>query len=136
MIDTRCPHTVGVYAMPITSGCKVVLYLISSACIATWAAMIVPLTIFTVRDKAGVRIDRSRHYLVDELDRLYGARAHTLPSWSTWVAAIERFAPLAQDAFDGRVDLHQQSRVIDELASTYERLQKEAHAAGLRYAGR
>jgi hypothetical protein len=34
-------------------------------------------------------------------------------------------------AFEGRVDLHQQSAVIDELASGYERLQKEALAGGL-----
>jgi hypothetical protein len=47
------------------------------------------------------------------------------------VAAVRRFAPLARGAFEGRVDLHQQSAVIDELASVYERLQKEAHAAGL-----
>jgi hypothetical protein len=102
------------------------------AAAASLADMIVPLTIFTVRDAAGVRIDRSQHYLVDELDRLYGGQAHALPSWPTWVAAVQRFAPLAQGAFDGRVDLHQHSDIIDELASTYAGLQKEAHAAGLR----
>jgi len=98
---------------------------------ASLAEMLVPLTIFTARNGTAPRIDRSEHYLVDELDRLYGGRAHALPSWSGWTAALRRFAPIAQAAFDGQVDLHQQSGLIDELADAYARLQKEAHAAGL-----
>ena len=94
--------------------------------------MLVPLTIFTQRDTAGVRIGRSQHYLVDELDRLYGGKAHALPGWPAWVAAVQRFAPIAQGAFDNRIDLHQQPALVDDLASAYETLQKEAHAAGLR----
>jgi hypothetical protein len=96
------------------------------------AEMIVPLTIFVTKNKAGVRVDRSQHYLVEELDRLYGGKAHTLPSWSTWVAAVQRFAPIAQRAFDDRIDLHQQPELIDDLATAYEALRKEAHTAGLR----
>lgn len=95
------------------------------------AEMIVPLTIFAAENATTPRIDRSEHYLVDELDHLYAGRAHALASWPAWVAAVRRFAPLARGAFEGRVDLHQQSAVIDELANVYERLQKEAHAAGL-----
>jgi transglutaminase-like putative cysteine protease len=98
----------------------------------TLAEMLVPLTIFVAKDKNGVRVDRSQHYLVDELDRLYGGRAHTLPSWPVWTAAVTRFAPIAQGAFDNRIDLHQQPRLIDDLASAYGKLQAEAHAAGLR----
>jgi Transglutaminase-like superfamily len=97
------------------------------------AEMIVPLTIFVAKDKAGVRIDRSQHYLIDELDRLYGGKAHTLSSWSAWVAAVQRFAPIARGAFDNRVDLHQQPALIDDFASAYDALKKEAHAAGLRH---
>jgi hypothetical protein len=102
------------------------------AAAATLADMIVPLTIFVAKDKSGVRVDRSQHYLIDELDRLYGGKAHTLPSWPAWKAAVQRFAPIAQGAFDNRIDLHQQSALIDELATAYEALTKEAHAAGLR----
>jgi hypothetical protein len=97
------------------------------------AEMIVPLTIFVKKDENGVRIDRSQHYLVDELDRAYGGKAHELPSWSAWVAAVQRFAPIAQGAFDDRIDLHQQPALIDDLASAYAALRKEAHAAGLRH---
>jgi hypothetical protein len=97
----------------------------------TLADMLVPLTIFVAKDKNGVRVDRSQHYLIDELDRLYGGRAHTLPSWQAWVAAVQRFAPIAQGAFDNRIDLHQQPALIDDLASAYQKLQTEAHAAGL-----
>jgi hypothetical protein len=98
---------------------------------ASLADMIVPLTIFTAHNGNTPHIDRSEHYLVDELDRLYGGRAHTLASWSAWVARVRRFAPIARAAFDGQTDLHQQAGLIDELASLYARLQKEAHAAGL-----
>lgn len=103
------------------------------AAAASLADMIVPLTIFVTKDKAGVRVDRSQHYLIDELDRLYGGKAHTLPSWTAWKAAVQRFAPIAQGAFDNRIDLHQQSALIDELATAYAALTKEAHAAGLRH---
>jgi Transglutaminase-like superfamily len=96
------------------------------------AEMIVPLTIFVTKNKAGVRVDRSQHYLIDELDRLYGGKAHALPSWPTWVTAVQRFAPIAQGAFDNRIDLHQQPGLIDDLATAYAALRKEAHAAGLR----
>ena len=95
------------------------------------AEMIVPLTIFTAEKGTAPRIDRSEHYLVEELDHLYAGRAHSLASWPAWVAAVSRFAPLARGAFEGKVDLHQQSAVIDELGNVYERLQKEAHAAGI-----
>jgi hypothetical protein len=96
------------------------------------AEMIVPLTIFVTKNKAGVRVDRSQHYLIYELDRLYGGKAHALPSWPSWVAAVQRFAPIAQGAFDNRIDLHQQPGLIDDLATAYEALRMEAHAAGLR----
>jgi hypothetical protein len=95
--------------------------------------MIVPLTIFVAKGKNGVRIDRSQHYLVDELDRLYRGKAHALPGWPAWVAAVQKFAPIAQGAFDNRIDLHQQPGLIDDLARAYEALRKEAQAAGLRY---
>jgi len=101
------------------------------AAAASLAEMIVPLTIFTAQNGTTPRVDRSEHYLVDELDHLYAGRAHSLASWPAWVAAIRRFAPLARGAFEGRVDLHQQSAAIDDLASVYEQLQKEAHAAGI-----
>jgi hypothetical protein len=103
-----------------------------AASAASLADMIVPLTIFTAKSATAARIDRSEHYLVDELDRLYGGRAHTLPGWPAWRAAVRRFGPLAQGAFDGRINLHEQSAVIDELANTYAQLQKQAHAAGLK----
>jgi hypothetical protein len=102
------------------------------AAAASLADMIVPLTIFTAKSGIASRIDRSEHHLIDELDRLYGGRAHTLASWPAWAAAVRRFAPLAQGAFDGRIDLHEQAGIIDELASTYARLQEEAHAAGIK----
>jgi len=94
-------------------------------------AMIVPIGIVTHPDASGTRIDRSEHYLIDELDRLYGGKAHTLPSWKKWESAVRDFAPLVRQAFDGKVNLHEHANRIDQLADIYESLKREAAAAGL-----
>jgi len=93
--------------------------------------MIVPVVVVTSRDAAGTRIDRSVHYLIDEFDRLYGGKAHTLPSWPKWQSAVNEFAPLAQRAFDGAANLHEYAALIDQLATTYEALRREAARAHL-----
>jgi hypothetical protein len=72
---------------------------------------------------------RSQHYLLDEFDRLYGGKAHTLPSWSKWESGVRKFSPLAQQAFDGKVNLHDHAELIDGLAATYHSLQQEAAGA-------
>jgi hypothetical protein len=94
-------------------------------------AMIVPFVIVTHRDASGQRVDRSVHYLIDELDRLYGGKASKLPSWPKWESAVRALAPLAQRAFEGEVNLHEHAGRIDKLARVYETLRREAAAAGL-----
>jgi hypothetical protein len=93
--------------------------------------MIVPIAVLTTRQPDGSRIDRSAEYLVQALDALYGGKAHLLPSWSEWTGAVRAFAPLARDAFDDKLNLHEHAQRIDELAATYDRLRAEARAAGL-----
>jgi hypothetical protein len=93
--------------------------------------MIVPITIVTARDSAGARIDRSAHYLIDELDHLYQNKAHTLPSWSKWASEVRQFSPLAQQALDGKVNLHEHLDLIEAMAVTYQALQREAAQAKL-----
>lgn len=93
--------------------------------------MIVPIAITTSPDEAGAREDRSVHYLIDEFDRLYHGKARILPSWPAWESAVRQFSPLARQAFDGKVNLHEHAALIDQLAATYESLQREAVSAGL-----
>jgi hypothetical protein len=93
--------------------------------------MIVPISVTTSRDAAGARIDRSAHYLIDEFDHLYQGKVHTLPSWPKWASAVREFSPLAQRAFDGKVNLHEHTARIETLAATYESLRREADRAGL-----
>ncbi len=45
------------------------------------AEMIVPIGIFAADEGEHFTIDRTRHYLVDEFDRMYCGRLHTLPAW-------------------------------------------------------
>jgi len=93
--------------------------------------MIVPIAIFTSRAAPGGRSDRSVHYLIDEFDRLYQGKAHTLPSWPKWVSAVREFSPLAQQALDGEANLHEHAALIEQLATTYEGLRREATSAQL-----
>jgi hypothetical protein len=93
--------------------------------------MIVPFGIVTHRDANGQRTDRTVHYLIVELDRLYGGKASKLPSWPKWERAVRGLAPLVRQAFDGQVNLHEHAALIDEVAIIYESLRREAAAAGL-----
>jgi hypothetical protein len=93
--------------------------------------MIVPIAVVTSVDANSERTDRSAHYLIDEFDRLYGGKAHTLPSWGKWEASVREFAPLARQAFDGAANLHEHEALIEGLAATYEALRGEAARAHL-----
>lgn len=94
------------------------------------AEMIVPIGIFAADDHGGFTIDRTRHYLVDEFDRLYAGKLHTLPAWERWVALLDQLDGRVKGAFAGTTNLHQSEARIDRLAATYDELRSEAR--GLR----
>ncbi|HJT16346.1 MAG TPA: transglutaminase-like domain-containing protein [Thermoanaerobaculia bacterium] len=89
------------------------------------AEMIVPIAIFAADADGNFTIDRTRHYLVDEFDRLYDGKLHELPAWKQWVAAIDRVDPEVGGAFAGKVNLHDFEANIDAAAGDYERLRAE-----------
>jgi Transglutaminase-like superfamily len=90
--------------------------------------MIVPIGIFAADDASHFTIDRTKHYLVDEFDRMYGGKLHTLPAWSQWVALLDQLDDKVQGAFAGTTNLHDYESQIDSLAATYEQLRSEAPA--------
>jgi hypothetical protein len=90
--------------------------------------MIAPFAIFTT-DDSGATVDRTRHYVIDGFNRLYGGALADLPSWPRWVAGVEELRAPALGAFRGEVDLHRYSDRIAALAETYEALRREAEAA-------
>jgi len=86
--------------------------------------MIVPFAIFAADEKGEFTIDRTRHYLVDEFDRLYGGRLSKIPVWRDWVAGLEFLDPKAAAALSGTLNLHDYETRIDALADTYEQLRR------------
>src|SRR5262249_42889337 len=86
--------------------------------------MIVPFAIFAADDTGKFTIDRSRHYLIDEFDRLYHGRLHREPAWKDWVAGVELLSPKAAGAFAGTVNLQDYETQIDSLADTTDRLRQ------------
>ena len=85
--------------------------------------MIVPVAIFAADSDGNFTINRTRHYLVDEFDRLYGGRLREQTAiWPHWVALLDSLAPKVEGAFAGSVNLLDDEPEIDDAAATYERL--------------
>ena len=89
------------------------------------ADMIVPFAIFAADSDGNFTINRTRHYVVDEFDRLYDGKLHDLPEWKQWVALVERLSDKVEGAFAGRIDLHEYEPDIDSVAATYEQLRSD-----------
>jgi hypothetical protein len=92
--------------------------------------MIVPIGIFAADGANDFTIDRTKHYLVDEFDRLYGGKLHALLAWKQWVALLDQLDGKVKGAFAGTTNLQESESQIDRLAATYEQLRSQAR--GLR----
>jgi hypothetical protein len=90
--------------------------------------MIVPIAIFAADVEGKYTIDRTHHYLVDELNQLYAGKLNEDPAWQHWVALLDAISPKVRGAFAGTSDLHQEEAEIDELAATYDQLRSGASA--------
>ncbi|HEY2712739.1 MAG TPA: transglutaminase-like domain-containing protein [Chthoniobacterales bacterium] len=84
--------------------------------------MIVPIAIFAADANGKFTIDRTKHYLVDEFDRLYDGRLHEQPAWQQWVAMLDILSQKVEGAFAGKINLHEYESQIDTLAATYDQL--------------
>lgn len=105
-----------------------------SAVVPIAADMVVPFVVASGARRSGpYDMDRSRHYLVDAFNALYGGQASSLPSWDAWVQAIDTLSLHARAAFAGQANLHTYTNDIAALAATYMRLQEEAAQRGLRW---
>jgi hypothetical protein len=87
--------------------------------------MIVPFAIFAADPDGNFTIDRTRHYLVDEFDRLYDGKLHHAASWEEWVRLLNLLSKKVEGAFAGKVDLLEYEPEIDTLAATYDKLRAE-----------
>ena len=87
--------------------------------------MIVPFVIVAQDEQGGITIDRSRHYLVDAFNKLYGGKLSECPDWNAWKRQLSALDGPAIGAFRGEVNLHHYESQIDTLAAVYERLRTE-----------
>ena len=84
--------------------------------------MIVPISVFAADDAGRFTISRTRHYLVDAFDAMYGGQLHANPAWREWTAALDAIDGKVAGAFTGQVNLHDSAAQLDALAAIYERL--------------
>lgn len=89
-------------------------------------SMIVPFAIFvTDSTRSNMTESRSEHYLIKEFNNLYGDELSQLPSWATWTKLILQIQNHAENAFEGKENLHKYSKEISELFQTYSNLKIE-----------
>lgn len=69
--------------------------------------------------------NRTRHYMIDELDALYGGRLSQLDAWSEWIAAIDAIDDRCLEAFQGKTNLHAHEAGIERARKAYFRLRSE-----------
>ena len=61
------------------------------------AEMIVPFAIFAADSEGHFTINRTRHYLVEEFDRLYGSKLHDqTDTWQQWIALLDLLSDKAE----------------------------------------
>lgn len=93
--------------------------------------MVVPFGIFAEDGDGKFTIDRTRHYLIDEFDRLYGNKLRESSAWPQWVAKLNSLSAKVEGAFAGSTNLLDYEGDIDGLAAAYEQLRAAAKATGL-----
>ena len=84
--------------------------------------MIVPFAVFAADADGKFTISRTRHYLIDQFDKLYKGKLHTLTPWNEWTRLVTLLDEKVRGAFAGTINLHDYENEIDAVALTYEQL--------------
>ncbi|MDB5231999.1 MAG: hypothetical protein JWN76_2804 [Chitinophagaceae bacterium] len=87
--------------------------------------MLVPFFIAAVDDSNRIVETRSNYYLVKSFNDVYNKNLSRLPAWSGWRKLIEAAEPGATGALKGKVNLHDQNKLIKEIMDSYETLKTE-----------
>jgi len=87
--------------------------------------MVVPFAVFAADEDGKFTINRTQHYLVDEFDRLYQGKLHTLPEWKQWIALLDQLDDKVAGAFAGSINLHDYETQIDSLSDIYQQLSRD-----------
>jgi Transglutaminase-like superfamily len=86
--------------------------------------MIVPFAIFAADENGKFTVNRTRHYLVEEFDRLYSGKLHRQMLWKEWTSSLDLLDDKVGGAFAGNINLHEYESQIDSLAATYEEMHR------------
>ena len=86
--------------------------------------MVVPIAIFIVGPGGKMLQNRTKHYVVDELDRLYGRKLMQTPEWASWVSGIEKISEQCRETFQGERNLHHSQSLIKDLGLVYHHMKK------------
>lgn len=80
--------------------------------------MIVPFLVI-VRKGNNMVEDRSEHYLIDGFNAYYGNKLEKSPFWQEWVFLIGKLSAYGSSAFDGEVNLHKYTFLMERLLKVY-----------------
>lgn len=88
--------------------------------------MIVPVVVVFDRRTGKPLENRSEFYLIEGFNKFYRNKLNKLPSWNDWKMIDARFSPIASGALAGEANLHEQGKLIEQIALEYEKLKAEA----------
>lgn len=91
--------------------------------------MIVPIAIFATDEKGNLIENRTPHYVVDGLNRIYDNKLANFKNWKKWKEGVGALDEKCWTAFLGEVNLHDYENQIDALAVVYNDLKTEYQAS-------
>jgi len=81
--------------------------------------MVAPFAVFAMDDHSNIVEDRTRHYVIDGFAGLYDG-LNQASTWKEWVTLVAFMDDKARGAFEGKINLHQYTREISQLAELYD----------------
>lgn len=93
--------------------------------------MIVPIVIFATDENGKLLENRTQHYVIDGLNRIYDNKLANFKNWENWKNSIAALEEKCWGAFRGEINLHEYESHIDSLAVTYNNLKAEYQAQAL-----
>lgn len=82
--------------------------------------MLAPIAVFALQPDGTILENRTQHYLLEAFDQVHAHVLSACPAWSEWKSGILDLNPMCQQAFEGRVNLHDFSDKIKKVLEDYQ----------------